>query len=128
MANKILIVDDDKCVLSSIVRTLNYEGYSILTAQSGSEALDILDKNKIDIVIMDHLMPDITGLEALKIIKELYPHITRIMLTGNPDITAFIPAIKNNEIEHYISKPWNDENLKFRLQMITKGYKIDAPL
>jgi len=128
MTNTLLIVDDDQCVLSSLVRTLYQEGYSILTAQSGSDALNILNKNKIDIVIMDHLMPDLTGLAALKIIKELYPHITRIMLTGNPDITAFIPAIKNSEIEHYISKPWNDENLKFRLQMITKGYKIVAPL
>ena len=126
--NKLLLVDDDKIVLSSLSTILTQKGYSVLTAQSGSDALDTLKKSKVDIIIMDHRMSDMTGLEALKIIKKLYPDIIRIMITGDPDLTAFIPAIKNGDIEHYICKPWKYETLMFRLRMITQGHKVVDPL
>lgn len=125
---RLLLVDDDKIVLSSLSNIFSKEGYSVLTAQSGSEALDTLKKSKVDILIMDHRMPDMTGLEAFKIIKKLYPDIIRIMITGDPDLTAFIPAIKNGDIEHYICKPWKYETLMFRLRMITQGHKVVEPL
>src|SRR4030066_1722489 len=126
--NKLLLVDDDKIVLSSLSTILTQKGYSVLTAQSGSDALDTLKKSKVDIIIMDHRMSDMTGLEALKIIKKLYPDIIRIMITGDPDLTAFIPAIKNGDIEHYICKPWKYETLMFRLRMIIQGHKVVEPL
>ena len=126
--NKLLLVDDDKIVLSSLSTILTQKGYSVLTAQSGSEALGTLKKSKVDIIIMDHRMSDMTGLEALKIIKKLYPDIIRIMITGDPDLTAFIPAIKNGDIEHYICKPWKYETLMFRLRMIIQGHKVVDPL
>ena len=125
---RLLLVDDDKTVLSSLSTILSQKGYSVLTAQSGSEALGTLKKSKVDIIIMDHRMSDMTGLEALKIIKKLYPDIIRIMITGDPDLTAFIPAIKNGDIQHYICKPWKYENLMFRLRMITQGHKVVDPL
>lgn len=125
---KLLLVDDDEIVLSSLSTILSQKGYSVLTAQSGSEALDTLKKNKVDIIIMDHRMPDMTGLEVFKIIKKLYPDIIRIMITGDPDLIAFIPAIKNGDIEHYICKPWKYETLMFRLRMITQGHKVVNPL
>ena len=125
---KLLLVDDDKIVLSSLSTILSQKGYSVLTAQSGSEALGTLKKSKVDIIIMDHRMSDMTGLEALKIIKKLYPDIIRIMITGDPDLTAFIPAIKNGDIQHYICKPWKYETLMFRLRMIIQGHKVVEPL
>ena len=125
---KLLLVDDDKIVLSSLSNIFSKEGYSVLTAQSGSDALETLKKSKVDIIIMDHRMPDMTGLEAFKIIKKLYPDIIRIMITGDPDLMAFIPAIKNGDIEHYICKPWKYETLMFRLRMIIQGHKVVEPL
>lgn len=125
---KLLLVDDDKIALTSLSIIFSQEGYSVLTAQSGSDALDILKKGKVDIVIMDHRMPDMTGLEALKTIKKLYPGIIRIMITGDPDLTAFIPAMKDGEIEHYICKPWKYDTLMFRLRMIIQGHKVVDPL
>ena len=125
---RLLLVDDDKIVLSSLSTILTQKGYSVLTAQSGSEALGTLKKSKVDIIIMDHRMSDMTGLEALKIIKKLYPDIIRIMITGDPDLMAFIPAIKNGDIEHYICKPWKYETLMFRLRMIIQGHKVVEPL
>ena len=125
---RLLLVDDDKIVLSSLSNIFSKEGYSVLTAQSGSDALETLKKSKVDIIIMDHRMPDMTGLEAFKIIKKLYPDIIRIMITGDPDLMAFIPAIKNGDIEHYICKPWKYETLMFRLRMITQGHKVVDPL
>ena len=82
----ILIVDDDKMILKSILRILRNEDYQILTAQSGQEGLTILKDYEVNLVISDQQMPGMNGLEFLKRTKKEYPQVLAIMLTGHAEV------------------------------------------
>lgn len=79
---KILIVDDEKNILKLYQAELEDEGYTVVTANSGKEALDIFEKEDPDIVTLDVLMPDIDGIQVLRQIKEKKPDLPVIMLTA----------------------------------------------
>lgn len=69
MPNSILIIDDEKAILKVMEMNLQREGYSVFTADNGNDGLKILQERDIDVLLLDHQMPDINGLELLKIIK-----------------------------------------------------------
>ena len=75
-------------VLKAMRRIFRLENYAILTARSGAEALEIVKKESVQVIISDHRMPGMTGAELLREIKALYPDTIRIMLTGHADVTA----------------------------------------
>lgn len=79
---KILIVDDEKNILKLYQAELEDEGYTVVTANSGKEALDIFEKEAPDLVTLDVLMPDIDGIQVLRQIKEKRPDLPVIMLTA----------------------------------------------
>jgi len=108
----ILCVDDEESILNSLKRTLRAKEYTILTALSGDEGLDVLKNNKVDLVISDQRMPKMSGFEFLRQVKEKHPNSTRIMLSGYSDFESLIKTINEGEIIHYISKPWDNEELK----------------
>lgn len=108
----ILCVDDEESILNSLKRTLRLKEYTILTAMSGDEGLEILRNNKVDLVISDQRMPKMSGFEFLRQVKEKHPNSTRIMLSGYSDFESLIKTINEGEIIHYISKPWDNEELK----------------
>lgn len=108
----ILCVDDEESILNSLKRTLRAKEYTILTALSGDEGLDVLKNNKVDLVISDQRMPKMSGFEFLRQVKEKHPDCTRIMLSGYSDFESLIKTINEGEIIHYISKPWDNEELK----------------
>ncbi len=78
----ILVVDDEETVRDSLASILSREGYRVSMAESGDEALRILKDQPIQLVISDHNMPQMTGIEFLKLVRERHPHVLRIMLTG----------------------------------------------
>ncbi|MBI1910779.1 MAG: response regulator [Deltaproteobacteria bacterium] len=112
MDNTILFVDDEKNILNSLVRLFRREGYNILTAEGGHEALELIARNKVDLVISDHRMPVMDGVEFLSKVKESSPDTIRFMLTGYAELKAVMAAINKGEVYRYITKPWNDEELK----------------
>jgi len=110
MKNKtILFVDDENKVLMSLRRGLLDEPYNILLAQSGKEALEILRENEVHVIVTDMRMPEMGGLELLRIAKKQYPHIVRMVLSGYMQVTTLLTAINQGEVFKFIPKPWKME-------------------
>jgi len=116
MKPTILFVDDEENILSSLVRLFRKEDYDLLTATGGEEGLKIVESRDISLVISDHMMPGMTGVDFLTRVKDISPDTIRIMLTGYADLEAAISAINKGEVYRFISKPWNDEELKLTVR------------
>ncbi len=112
----VLCVDDEQSVLSTLRRLLRTTDYQVHLAQSAADALEILKTHKVDIVISDMRMPQMTGAEFLKRVVELYPDTYRILLTGFSDVQSTVSAINEGKIDRYIQKPWNNDELKWVLE------------
>lgn len=107
----VLLVDDEPNILSSLRRLLRPTGYRTLIAESGRAGLEILEKEHVDLVISDMRMPEMDGARFLEEVRNRWPDVVRILLTGYADISSTIAAINRGEIYRYISKPWNDHDL-----------------
>ena len=107
----LLLVDDSPNILKALVRTLKPEGYLIFKAESAQKALEILEIEKVDLIITDENMPGLTGTELLRVIRERYPDIIKIMITGANDIEVAKDAINQGEIYRFFTKPWDDFEL-----------------
>jgi response regulator RpfG family c-di-GMP phosphodiesterase len=114
----ILYVDDEENNLLSFKATFRIK-HNVLTALSGDEALKILASTHIDIIITDQRMPEMTGVEFLEKVLENYPDPMRILLTGYADMNAVVEAVNKGKIFHYVTKPWNEEELDLT---INKAY------
>lgn len=105
----LLLVDDEPGIVDALRRLLRREGYRILTAVSGAEALELLALHPVQVIVSDQRMPGMSGVEFLSKVKELYPHTVRISLSGHSDISTVTDAINKGAIWKYITKPWDDE-------------------
>ena len=114
---KILIVDDEENILKALQRTLMDEGYTIETARDGMEALEKLKTYSADVVLSDNMMPGMSGLNLLQQVKQLYPNIIGILITGRSDIKITISAINQGEVFRFLLKPWDDKELKTILRI-----------
>lgn len=109
----ILCVDDEANILQALKRLLRKEGYVILTAGSGEEGLEVLRQNpQVQVVISDQRMPGMKGSEFLLKVKNEYPDMIRIILTGYSEASAIMEAITESEVSHFMTKPWDDDELK----------------
>jgi type II secretory ATPase GspE/PulE/Tfp pilus assembly ATPase PilB-like protein/FixJ family two-component response regulator len=120
----LLFVDDETAVLSSLQRIFIEENYRIFTANSADRALEIMNGEKIHLVISDHRMPGVTGAELLKEIKQRWPETIRIMLTGYADVQSIMGAVKDGAVYKFITKPWNDEDLRLTVSLALQQYVI----
>lgn len=110
--HNILIVDDERQIIKSLKRLLNSEAYLIFSTTMPEEAVEILQQSKIDVMVCDQRMPNISGLELLKYSKRISPGTVKILMTGYSDIDIAVSSINEGNIFYYISKPWDNENLK----------------
>lgn len=108
----ILVVDDEAPVRQALSRILEDAGYTIVQAANGAEALKALDNKAIRLLISDHNMPGMTGVDLLKLVRVRHPHVTRIMMTGESDPEIAIRSINEGEIYRFIRKPWNNGDLR----------------
>ena len=104
----LLLVDDEPGILSSLKRLFRREGYVILAADSGMAGLELLANNKIDVVISDARMPEMNGGEFLGKVRELYPDVVRMVLSGYTDLKAVTTAVNRGELFCFLTKPWDD--------------------
>lgn len=111
LLNSILYVDDEPQNLVAFKASFR-RYYHVLTAQSGDEALLLMQDQPVDLVISDHRMPKMTGVQLLEKIREGYPDTVRMILTGYSDLQSIISAINKGRIYHYITKPWDQTELK----------------
>lgn len=125
MATKfpILIVDDEEYNLIAFRATFRKD-YDIHIAKNGKEAMDIMRTNEIGMVITDQRMPKMTGVELLEKILPEFPDAIRIIITGYSDIEAIITAINNGQIFRYITKPWDEIELKMTIENARKLYNL----
>ena len=119
----ILYVDDEENNLVSFKATFRIK-YNVHTAISGEDAKKILASKPIDIIITDQRMPNMTGVEFLESIIDDYPEPMRLLLTGYADMNAVIEAINKGKIFHYLTKPWNEDELDAAIQRAYDVYKL----
>ena len=109
---KILVVDDEPDNLDLLYRTF-YREFKVLRAESGPVALDILaNEGDVAVIISDQRMPHMSGTEFLSLTATQYPDIIRIILTGYTDVEDLVEAINAGKVFKYVTKPWNDGELK----------------
>lgn len=108
----ILLLDDEKNILHALVRLLRKDGYNIVCANNAEEAFELLAMNNVQVVLSDQRMPQMNGTEFLKVVKELYPHTVRLVLSGYTDLKSVTDAINSGAIYKFITKPWNDVELR----------------
>jgi len=104
MENRILIVDDEEEICSVLARRLSREGYICVTATSGKEALDHLNKKNFSLIITDIKMPEMDGIEFLKDVRAADPEIMAIMITAFPEVERVIEAIRLGACD-FVLKP-----------------------
>jgi len=107
----VLLVDDEEIVLMALRDTLAYAGYDVVTSPHASHALSLIKEQQFSVVIADHQIPVISGLEFLAEVMKVQPHATRILITAVLTINTVIDAINKGEIYRFIVKPWLREEL-----------------
>lgn len=107
----VLCVDDEPNILSSLRRLFRSQGYRVLTAESGSAGLRLLETEHVDVVISDMRMPEMDGARFLEHVRVRWPDTLRMLLTGYADIQSILEAINRGEIYRYITKPWDDNDI-----------------
>ncbi|OGR25758.1 MAG: hypothetical protein A2X83_11955 [Desulfuromonadales bacterium GWD2_54_10] len=120
----LLLVDDEAHVIAALKRMLDGEGYKILAAGSAVEGFELLATNRIGAVVSDMCMPGMNGTEFLRRVKEIYPDIVRIMLSGAADMDSLSDAINHGAIFKFIIKPWEDDLLRLSIRGAFKHYEM----
>ncbi|PZP49928.1 MAG: two-component system response regulator, partial [Azospira oryzae] len=111
-SSSLLLVDDEPYILSALQRLLRPLSYRIFTATGGAAGLEILERERIDLIISDMRMPEMDGAQFLAQVAKRWPDTLRILLTGYADLPSAIAAINQGRIYCYVSKPWEDNDLK----------------
>ncbi|MBI3727458.1 MAG: EAL domain-containing protein [Burkholderiales bacterium] len=112
----LLLVDDEPNILNALKRLLRRDEYRILTADSGHEGLEILEKNRVDVIISDQRMPIMTGVDFLRNAKKKYPDTVRIILSGYTELQYITDAINEGAIYKFLTKPWDDEQIRANIR------------
>jgi len=119
----ILLVDDEPNVLKSLTRLFHSDSYTVLTASSGEEAVELVKREPIDAIISDLRMPGMSGSEFLQIASEIEPGVPRLLLSGQRDLDLAIGAVNEGKISQYLEKPWDPQELRTILhQVIEKRF------
>lgn len=119
-ARTLLLVDDEPNVLAALKRIFRRDGHTILTASSGAAGLNVLAEHKVDVIISDQRMPEMTGVEFLRQAKIKHPDTVRIVLSGYTELQSVTAAINEGAIYRFLTKPWDDDQLR---EQITKAFE-----
>jgi len=117
-SHSILFVDDEVAITKALQRLFRREGYSIHTANSGADALAVLDAlgSPVSLIISDQRMPGMNGAQFLEQAKVKAPEAIRFLLTGYSEMEAVVDAVNKGEIHRYLTKPWNDDDLLLQVR------------
>jgi eukaryotic-like serine/threonine-protein kinase len=108
---RILFVDDEERILTAL-RSVFRLNYRVFTATNGREAVEIVKKFQPHIVVSDQRMPEMTGVELLRQVKEVAPMTVRMLLTGYSDLAAIVGSVNDGEVFRFISKPWDNQEIQ----------------
>lgn len=122
MTYKILIVDDEPANLRLLERLFRRD-FEVITASSGMAALELLGQHDVALLITDQRMPGMTGIELLKSTVSLRPNMVRMILTGYTDVGALVEAINCGHVYRYVTKPWNNGELRLTIDRALEHYE-----
>lgn len=105
----VLLVDDEKSILSALKRSLRNQPFNIFTAQSAQEAYDILDHNPIQVMVTDYKMPRINGAELIANVSKKHPSTVSMLLSGQADYEKVVDLISEDKALTFIKKPWAED-------------------
>jgi len=108
---RVMFVDDEENILKTLKRMMSFEDFECSFANSGKEALEMLNQQKHDIIISDMRMPEMNGDEFLALAKGICPHSMRFILSGYSDFNSMVSALNEGGIHQFISKPWDQDKL-----------------
>jgi response regulator RpfG family c-di-GMP phosphodiesterase len=108
---RILFVDDEERIVTAL-RSIFRINYHVFTATNGPEALEFVRKFQPHVVVSDQRMPEMTGVELLRRVKDLAPNTVRMLLTGYSDLAAIVGSINDGEVFRFISKPWDNQEIQ----------------
>lgn len=120
----VLIVDDEPNVIHALKRLLRKEPINVLSAQNGQEALSLMETHAVDILLTDHRMPQMSGIELLSAVKETYPDTLRMILTGYTDIDTIAECVNQGQIYKFFFKPWDDNQLILEIRQAIEHRKL----
>jgi diguanylate cyclase (GGDEF)-like protein/PAS domain S-box-containing protein len=112
----LLIVDPECSVIAALRRLLSRDGYHILSAENGAEALQRLAEHPIDVIISEQRMPGMSGVEFLRRAKALCPRAMRILLSGHLELESIAEAINEGAISKFLTKPWDERSLRAHVE------------
>src|SRR5437762_6606093 len=107
---RVLIVDDEEVLRDVLEVVLRREGFDVVLASSGEEALNVLDTEEVDLVILDVMLPGISGIDTLRAVRISNPNLPVVVITAFSSIDGAIEAMKNSAF-HYIPKPFKNEEV-----------------
>ncbi len=117
----LLLLDDEPNILNALRRLLRREGYRILATTSPQEAFELLAQHRVQVIISDQRMPEMSGTEFLSRVKQIYPDTVRIVLSGYTDLQSITEAINRGAIYRFLVKPWDDEELR---QQVREAFRV----
>jgi signal transduction histidine kinase len=124
---KVLFVDDDLANLVVCEATCG-DAFDVLTARGGEEALELMRKDEIGVVVADQRMPGMTGVELLEKVRSDYPDVSRLLITAYADMPATIDAINRGHVRRYIRKPWEPTEFLATIRDASEVYEMGKKL
>lgn len=119
----ILVIDDEVRSQESICRTLDEE-FNVLTVSSAEEGRAVMERERIQVVLCDHRMPGVTGIDFLKEVRERWPDAVRMIISGYTDVEDIIAGINDAGIYQYILKPWHPESLLLNVRAAAQLFEL----
>lgn len=117
----LLLVDDEPQILKSLRRTLHGDGFRIFMAPSPQRALELLKEEAIDVVISDHDMPHMKGLDLLQRVRLSQPDVVRVLLTARSETNLAIRALNEGAVHKFLLKPWDRVDLRGMLSLALRS-------
>ena len=111
-----------RAMVNALKRVLRRDGYVIHTATNATQAFDILGRNEVHVIVSDQRLPDTSGTEFLSRVKEMYPDTVRLVLSGYIDLRTVTDAINRGAIYKFLTKPWDDDELRAQIQEAFRTY------
>jgi len=122
--DKILLVDDDPLVLKALDRALRQDNYDLITANSGEEAIKMLEREEVAVIVCNLCLPRVSGIEVLKQARTIRPQAIKVILTGASDLTEVIDAVNTGHIAQFIQKPWEESTLRQTINSSVARYRL----
>lgn len=113
----VLLVDDEISILKALKRQLRGNNYQIMATTSPREALELLALHSVKVIVSDVRMPEMSGIELLRRVRELHPKVSRIILSGYTELDSVTAAINEVAVFKFLTKPWDDRLLNEQIEM-----------